>query len=160
MHDGKAGRPGGPECLIRRPESSARISERRPEFNGGGRSPGPDPAAKRAGRPKWLEMWRGNTRAIAPSHQHTVLGLAHIRDTHGEPDSDRRQRDGEREGRNVCQHAMTEVVRFIPVPFIARQVVRFLPGLLLQNLVARISLATRWVSQRARPEFEHAVLVI
>jgi len=38
LHDGKAGRPGGPECLIRRPESSARISEARSEFNGGGQA--------------------------------------------------------------------------------------------------------------------------
>ncbi len=84
---------------------------------------------------KLLEMRRGNTCAIAPPHQHAVLGLAQIRDAHGEPYSDRRQRDCESEGRNVRQHAMTKIVRFIPVSLIARQIVRLLPGVVLMRLV-------------------------
>src|SRR5258707_1295389 len=59
---------------------------------------------------KLLEMRRGNTCAIAPPHQHEVMGLAQIRDDQGEQYSDRRKRDCEREGRNVLQHAMTKIV--------------------------------------------------
>jgi len=35
----------------------------------------------------------------------------------------RRQRDGKSEGRDVRQHALAKIVRFIPVSLIARQIV-------------------------------------
>src|SRR6202048_1713781 len=101
-----------------------------------------------------LDMRRGNARAIAPSHQHAVLGLAQIRNTHGEPYSDSRQRDGKSEGRNVRQQALAKIVRLIPVSLIARQVT---PRVLL-SLVAQVPPPTRRVSQGAWPEFEHAML--
>src|SRR5216683_1444376 len=99
-----------------------------------------------------------NVRAIAPPHQHAVLGLAQVRNAHGEPYSDRGQRDGKGKGRNVCQHAMTKVVRLIPVPLVARQVVLWLS--LLAQLAQGFSPPTRRVNRGARPEFEHAVLAL
>jgi len=104
-----------------------------------------------------LDMRCGNLCAIAPPHQHAILGLAQIRDAHGKPYSDRRQRDGKSEGRDVRQHALAKIVRFIPVSLIARQIVRFLPGVLRLGLLAP---PTRRVSQGARPEFEHAMLFL
>jgi hypothetical protein len=104
-----------------------------------------------------LGVRRGNVRAIAPTHQHAILGLAQIRDAHGKPYSDRSQRDGKSEGRNVRQHAMTKIVRFIPVPRIARQVVLLL-SLLVLSLIAQFLPLTRRVNQGAWPEFEHTVL--
>src|SRR5260221_11347092 len=75
------------------PESSARISERRPEFNGGGRDrsdriSGPNRLAsggtlEKGGKLETdepLEMRRGNARGIAPAPQHPILGLAQIRE--------------------------------------------------------------------------------
>jgi len=109
---------------------------------------------------KMLDMGRGNARAVAPPHQHAVLGLAQIRDAHGEPNSDGRQRDGESEGRNVRQHALAKIVRFTPVSLIARQIIRLWPGVLLKSLVGRLPLPTRGVSHGARPEFEHAMLFL
>src|SRR5674476_1255267 len=83
FQDGTAGGRSAPDCPIRRSESSARISERRPEFNGGGHwgrtGFGVGPASL---DPETLEMRRGNSRAIAASHQHAILGLAQIRDAH------------------------------------------------------------------------------
>src|SRR6266478_1830358 len=104
-----------------------------------------------------LDMRRGNARAIALPHQHAVLGLAQIRNAHGEPYSDGRQRDGKGESRNVGQHALAKIVRLIPVSLIARQVVRLTLRVLLR-LAARIPPPTRRVGQGARPEFEHAML--
>src|SRR3979411_1318447 len=70
-----------------------------------------------------LEVLRGNACAIAPSHQHAILGLAQIRDAHREPNSDCRQRDGEGEGGNVCEHAMAKIIRLVAVA-LALQIVR------------------------------------
>jgi hypothetical protein len=112
-----------------------------------------------------LEMRRGNARAIAPPHQHAILGLAQIRNAHGKPYSDGRQRDRKCEGCNVRQHAVTKIIRFVPVSRIARQIVGLLPGVLLLSLLARVSPLTkvspltRRMSQGARPEFEHAMLI-
>ena len=108
---------------------------------------------------KLLEMRRGNAHAIAPPHQYAVLGLAQIRNAHGKPYSDGRQRDGKSEGRNVRQHAMAKIVRFIPVSLTARQVIRLLPGVLPKSLVASGPPPARRVGQGARPEFEHAMLL-
>src|SRR5258707_8893854 len=152
------------------PESSARISERRPEFNGGGRDrsdriSGPNRLAsagtlEKAGTletDETLEMRRGNARAIAPPHQHAILGLAQIRDAHGKPNSNRGQRHGKGEGREVRQHAMAKIVRFFAGEFIARQIVRLAARVLLPNRVAEGPPA-RGLRQGARPELEHAVL--
>jgi hypothetical protein len=128
-------------------------------------------------------MWDGYTDTIVPSHQHAILGPAQIRDAHSQPQSDGRQCHGEREGREVCQHAMAEIVRFIPLALIARQIVRLLQGVFplsmpaktpsAQELSARATreLSTQDLSTRAcsltrreglgaRAEFEHAVLFL
>src|SRR6202022_386150 len=107
-----------------------------------------------------LDMRRGNPRAIAPPHQHAILGLAQIRNAHGEPDSDGRQRDGKGEGRNVRQHATAKIVRFIPIPLVARQIIRLWSGILLGSPVARISPPWGRVSQGTWPEFEHPMLIV
>ena len=92
MHDGRVGQRSGPECLIGHPESSARISEARSEFNGGARRRAgwtyrpKDP--QRLVRPKMLALWRVNPCAVAAAHQDAILGFAHIRDAHGKPYSD------------------------------------------------------------------------
>ena len=156
-----SGRGTAPECPIRRPKSSAHISERRSEFNGGGSytSIGFEGQSGRSGR-KMLAMRRGNAHAIAASHQRAILGSAQIRNTHGEPDSDRRQCDGKREGCDVGQHAMAKIVRLIPVALIARQIIRLLQRVFLLSLPAQISPLTRRMGQGARPEFEHAMLFL
>jgi hypothetical protein len=135
----------------------ARISERRPEFNGGGPWRSDRIEAKRRADWKMLGVRRGNMRAVAPSHQHAILGFAQIRNAHGEPYSDRGQRDGKSEGRNIRQHALTKIVRLISVPFVARQVVLWLSLLRLSRLT-QLSPPTRRLKRGARPEFEHAVL--
>src|SRR5258708_8544586 len=84
------------------PESSARISERRPEFNGGGRdrsdrisgsnrlaSAGTLEKAGTLETDEPLEMRRGNARANAPPHPHANLRLSQIRGAPGKPDSNR-----------------------------------------------------------------------
>src|SRR5258708_3159969 len=119
------------------PESSARISERRPEFNGGGRDrsdriSGPNRLAsagtlEKAGTLETdepLEMRRGNARAIAPPHQHAILGLAQIRDAHGKPNSNRGQRHGKGEARKVRQHAVAKIARLFPADFITQHIAR------------------------------------
>src|SRR3981081_4639674 len=105
-----------------------------------------------------LEMRRGNARAVAASHQHAILGLAEVGDAHGEPDSDRRQRDRKGERRDVRQHAMTKIVSLVMVALIARQIVRLAPGVPLTRLVTRLSPQARRLSEGARPELEHAML--
>jgi hypothetical protein len=108
---------------------------------------------------KLLEMRCGNAGAITPAHQHAVLGLAQIRNAHGEPNPDRCQRHGKSQGRNICQHAMAKIVRFIAVSLVAREVVRLLRGGVLSRLVAQVPQPAGRASQGARPEFEHAVLL-
>jgi hypothetical protein len=148
-----------PECPIRHPESSARISERRSEFNGGGccRS---DRIWGAGAVPAWktLDGWGGNAHAIAPSHQHAILGPAQVRDAHGEPYPDSRQGDGERKGCNVCQHAMAKIVGFVAGPLIARQIIRLLLGVLLPSLHVQVSPPSRRVSRGARSKLEHTML--
>src|SRR5437764_4006805 len=103
-------------------------------------------------------MWRRNTRAIPPAHQHAILGVANSRDAHGEPYSDRGKGIGKSKSGDVGQHAMAKIVRIIPRLLKARQIVR----LAASRVLARILLAQMpwgWVSHRARPEFEHAVLL-
>ena len=78
-----------------------------------------------------------NPGAVAAAHQHAVLGLAQIGDADRKPDADRGQRDGEGEGRNVCQHAMAKVVRVVPIPLVARQIVRPAPAVVWFICVAR-----------------------
>src|SRR5260370_35867090 len=103
------------------PESTARISGLRPEFNGGGRDrsdriSGPNRLVsagtlEKAGTLETdepLEMPRGNARAIAPPHQHAILGLAQIRDAHGKPNSNPGHPPGKGQGRKVRQHAVAQ----------------------------------------------------
>src|SRR3954453_6514763 len=84
------------------PVSGARISEPRPEFNGGGR---------RLFRPREgiAGLWPSGSRrrdagAGPPAHQHAILGLAEVCDAHGKPDADGRQRHRKRESGEVCEH--------------------------------------------------------
>ena len=142
-----------PECPMCGPESSARISERGPEFNGRGR--------RQAGRlglrlgqagpgGQMLEMRRGNAGAIAAPHQHAVLGLAQVRNAHGEPNSDRYQGGGKSEGCNVRQHAPAKVVRFAPLSLIARQIIRLVRSVVPRSLAAGVFRPARRVSRRSR----------
>ena len=108
--------------------------------------------------PKMLEMRGGNARAIAASHQHAILCLAQIRNAHGEPYSNGRQRDGKSEGGNVRQHPMAKIIRFVPGLFMVRPIVR--SGIFPRRRLARVCPPTRRMSQGARPEFEHAVLFV
>jgi hypothetical protein len=148
------------ECPIHRPESNARISERRPEFNGGG------PAgltAYRANRPvcwKMLGMRGCNLCAIAAPHQHAILGPAQVGDAHDQPYSDRCQGDGEGEARDIGQHALAKVVRFLAVLLVAREVIRFRLSVFLRGLLAQFFPSGRRVGRSARPELEHAMLVV
>src|SRR5665647_3677178 len=102
--------------------------------------------------PQKLEMWCGNARAIAASHQHAILGFAQIGDAHGKPDSHRRQRNGEGEGRDVGQHAMAKIVRFVPRPLVARKIVRLTVDVLLESRLARIPPPCERVRRGARPK--------
>ena len=68
---------------------------------------------------KMLDVRCGNLRAVAPSHQHAILGFAQVGDAHGKPDPDRRQCDGKGKGGDVGQHAMAEIVRLFPVALVA-----------------------------------------
>src|SRR5688572_7096139 len=92
---------------------------------------------------------RRNRGAVAPSHQHAILGLAEIADGDRKPYSDRGQRDGEGEGRDVGKHAMAEFVRFLGGSFEAREILRRLPRRIFRRM-----------RRSARPEFEHAMLVV
>src|ERR1700743_2958705 len=84
----------------------------------------PTVAKWRAGQIAGSNRRRGDAHAVAASHQHAILGAAQIGDAHGEPDADRKHRHGEGTGRDVGQHALTEIVRLIARLLIARQVVR------------------------------------
>ena len=95
--------------------------------------------------------------AVAPSHQHAILSPAQIRDAHGKPYSDRGQRHGEREGRNIGQHPMAEVVWLVTWPLVAGQIVCNVPDICL---LRRSVLPAGRMGRRAWPEFEHDVLVI
>jgi hypothetical protein len=163
--------PVRPECPIRRPKSSARISERGSEFNGGRRTNGPDSRAKTARRGlKSLDMRGGNPRTIAAAHQHAILSLAQIRHAHGEPYSDGGQRYRERDGCNVRQHAMAKIIRFIPAALIARQIIGRWPAVLGLSLGLNLKLSlpaqsrraplTRRMGRGARPELEHPMLFL
>jgi hypothetical protein len=55
---------------------------------------------------------------------------------------------------------MAKIVRFIPIPLIARQIVRLRPDIPLWSPVARISPRSGRVSQGTRPEFEHPMLIV
>src|ERR1700738_5110944 len=103
-------------------------------------------------------MRRGYAHAVAAAHQYAVLGPAHIRNAHGEPYSDRCQRDGKCEGRDIGQHAMAVIVRLFPVALIARQIVRLGLGVLVRGMVAEASPLPRRVSEGTRTELEHAML--
>ena len=103
-------------------------------------------------------MRRINARAVAPSGQDAILGLAHIRNAHGKPYSDGHQGDRKRDRSDVRQHAMAKVVRFIPGVFIARQVIGLGAGVFRLSLPARVTLPTLRADRVAWPEFEHPML--
>ena len=63
----------------------------------------------------------------------------------------------EGEGRNVRQHAMTEVVRLVVEALIARQVARRVPGIFR---LPRIFPPAGRMRRGARPEFDHDMLVV
>ena len=167
-----AGERGGAECPIHGPELIARISERRPEFNGAGgfRTTSQQPIRASAGpgrddpgHPGFsgaLDSRGGNTGAIAAPHQDAVLGLAEVGDADGEPDPDRGQRDGKSERCNVGEHPVAEIVGFVRVPLVAGQIVSLLVRMILQILFARLPPRGRRMGQRPRSKFEHTVLIV
>jgi hypothetical protein len=143
-------------------ESSARISERRPEFNGGRR----DWLARNQGRsnlpglgPPALILLGGDARAISPSHQDAILGSAHVGDADGEPDPDRQKRDRERKSRDVGQHAVAKIVGSFSHALIACEVERFGRSVLMSRLHDGVaSHLPRW-GGIAWPKLEHTMLV-
>ena len=98
----------------------------------------------------------GNPGTVPTPHQDAILGLAEVRDAHGEPDPDRRQRHGESQGGDIGQHAMAEVVgRIVTAPFVAGEVVG---GRRAGR--RRFIAAARRMGRRPRPEFDHDVRVV
>jgi len=140
-------------------ESCARISERRPEFNGGRNVPLTGFWAA-ALNPFQAELWDGNPHAVASPHQHTILGPAQIGNAHGKPDTDRGQRDGKSEGGDIGKHALTEIVRFVPRTFIPRQVELFGELVLALRQSDGIAVPGRRLRRSSRPELQHAVFFL
>jgi hypothetical protein len=99
----------------------------------------------------------GNLDAIVAAHQDTILGSSQVGYAHGEPNADRQQGHSEREGRNICQHAMAEVVRLFPQPLVAGKIIR---NLELANSVGRICPKARCRNLAARPELQHTMLIV
>lgn len=118
----------------------------------------PNGRSKNRSGPKMLAMRCINARAVASARQYAILGLAHIGNAHGKPNSDRHQGDRKSDGRDVCQHAVAEVVRLIPGVFIARQVIGLGTGVFRLSLPARGTLPTLRADRVAWPEFEHPTL--
>ena len=119
-----------------------------------------DFAAKSGRLTRPLERLRGNAHAIVPPHQHAILGPAQVGDAHGKPDADRRQRDGKGERSNVGEHAVAEIVRLFPRAFVARQIERLGLVILMPRLGHHIGPRRGRVKRTARPELEHAMLLI
>jgi hypothetical protein len=105
-----------------------------------------------------LVMRRRDMRAVTASHQHTILGFTQIRDTHGEPYSNSRQRNRKSQRSQIRQHALAKVVRFISRLLVTRQVVRVFRSVLPERVVAFVTPPVRRMSCSARPKPEHAVL--
>jgi hypothetical protein len=116
------------------------------------------------GKRKALIMRHEDVGAVAPPHGHAILGLAQIGDAGGKPQGNGRERDGECEGGEVGQHAMAKIVGFIALALIAGEIVG-LGGLGLGfpapgQLAVFGALTAMRCESGARPEYEHAVLVI
>ena len=136
--------------------SSARISERRPEFNGGGRAdgfarfPGRIPAAPgkrqecgeairaQSRRPISTQSWVLRRSAMLMASQMPIAINATVK-AKAAIFASMRWRKSSGSSR---------------VSLIARKIVRFLPD------IARLAVLARRLGHRARPELEHAVLVI
>jgi len=71
-----------------------------------------------------LNMRHGNLDAIVASHQYTILGSAQMGDTHGQPDTDRQQRQRECESGDIGQHSLSVIVDFFGRALVTRQIVR------------------------------------
>jgi len=71
-----------------------------------------------------LNMRHGNLDAIVASHQHTILGSTQMGDTHGQPDTDRQQRQRECESGDIGQHSLSVIVDFFGRALVTRQIVR------------------------------------
>ena len=110
-------------------------------------------------RPEALVMRGRDAGAIPASHQHTILGPAHIGDAHREPNPDCRQRDRKGQGRQVGQHAMPEIVRIAPRLLVAGQIIRLTGRVLPQFLLAQSPRVCR-SRRRARSELDYAALVV
>ena len=141
--------------------SCARISERRPEFNGGGYGPFCRfPGQKSVFRLQMLATRRGDVCAIPPAHQHAVLSLAQIGDAHGQPNSYGGQCHGKCEGGRIRQHAVAKIISAVPASLIAGQIIGLSHAIVLYGLPANVGLPARRRIQSARPEFEHPMLVV
>jgi len=82
---------------------------------------GRNSAQKSASRMRWRE----DLDAVAPAHQHAILGPAQMGDADSKPDADRQERQSKCESRNVGQHPVPKIVRFFPVALIAREIVGY-----------------------------------
>jgi hypothetical protein len=68
-------------------------------------------------------MWHGNLDAIVASHQDTILSPAQMANTHGQPDADRQQGEGECESRYIRQHPLPVIIPLFRDLLVTRQVV-------------------------------------
>lgn len=100
-----------------------------------------------------------------PAHQHAILGLAQVGDAHGKPDADRRERNGEGEGGDIGEHAVAEIVRFLPGFLVTRKVEARQLGWLGRRIVMQLlddGVTPQGLGLRriAWPELQHAVLFL
>jgi len=109
-------------------------------------------------------LWSGNAHAIAPAHQHAILGPAQVGDAHGKPDADRGQRDRESAGGDIGEHAVTEIVGLFPRLLVAGEVERLGLEVRLYCFTVRLGGRTRRPSRGlgriARPELQHPMFFL
>jgi len=105
-----------------------------------------------------LVLGGGDARTIAPTHRYAILGLAHVRNTHGEPDSDGQEGDRECKSRDIGQHAATKFVRLLRHLLITCEVERFgLHGFVVRLNHGGCSQVPR-LRGIARTKLEHTML--
>src|SRR5246127_5946399 len=75
-------------------------------------------ALARARIPSTFERLDVDGRAVAPAGKKTVLVLAHVGDLYRQPDACDRQRDGERQGCKVDDHAVAVIVVLLCAAFV------------------------------------------
>ena len=171
LGDAGARRPGMPDFPD--PESSARITERGPEFNGAWTGPAEAAFCLKSGLSgrRWSVQPRGIEEMLAQSRrpirtQSWVLRKS--RNADRKPDADCGQRHGKGEGGKVGEHAVAEIVGLVARSLKMRQVISFMRAVLRRgrpggcaevrgrNLSTRCSSSEvmgRWVFNAAGPTF-------